>query len=218
MDAATKARMFEPFFTTKEVGKGTGLGLPSAYGIAKQSGGNISIYSELGVGTTVRVYLPRTNLPAPARVEAAVSPTPEPEPAPQGGDETILVVEDEAGVRNSVARILSSAGYTVITAVNGADAMCLLETHNGDIELVLTDVIMPKMNGAELAKEMARVWPGTQVLFMSGYSGDAIVHKGILEPGTEFIGKPFKAADLTRKVRQVLDSHIDAKVSKIATP
>ena len=210
MDEATKARMFEPFFTTKEVGKGTGLGLPTAYGIAKQSGGNLSIYSELGVGTIVRIYLPRTYLPETPEAKQEVTPEPEP------GHETILVVEDEAGVRKSIDRILSSAGYTVLTAVNGADALRVCETHVGAIALVLTDVIMPKMNGANLARELIRRWPAARVLFMSGYSGDAIVHKGILDAGTEFIGKPFKAADLTRKVRQVLDAPLAAETSKTA--
>ena len=209
MDDATKDRMFEPFFTTKEVGKGTGLGLPTAYGIAKQSGGNVTVYSELGVGTTVRVYLPRTLLPAPTVAERAA------DHELVEGHETILVVEDEAGVRKSTARILRAAGYTVLTAENGVDALCRFDAHEGRINLVLTDVIMPKMDGATLANELADKWPQTHVLFMSGYSGDAIVHKGILDPGTDFIGKPFKAADLTRKVRLLLDADAAATSARM---
>jgi PAS domain S-box-containing protein len=204
MDADTKARVFEPFFTTKEVGKGTGLGLPTAYGIAKQSGGNITVYSELGVGSTFRVYLPRNAsevAPTTDKIVCAENTT---------GSETIMVVEDEAGVRNSARRILGTCGYNVLTAENGVDALEKCNAHEGDIDLVLTDVVMPKMSGAAFAVELARVRPQTRILFMSGYSGDAIVHQGILDAGTQFIGKPFSAGDLTRKVREMLDTERDA--------
>jgi two-component system, cell cycle sensor histidine kinase and response regulator CckA len=201
MDAATKARMFEPFFTTKEVGKGTGLELPTVYGILKQSGGHITVYSEPGVGSTFRAYLPR------GASSAAQVHTPELlHPIDVRGTETILVVEDEDAVRKSAARILSSCGYTVLTAEHGLDALQVLELHAGKVSLVLTDVIMPKMNGELLAREIGRLWPQTHVLFMSGYSGDAILGGGALNSDTHFIGKPFNASDLTRKVRQLLDA------------
>jgi PAS domain S-box-containing protein len=204
MDAATQARAFEPFFTTKDPGRGTGLGLSTAYGIVKQSGGNVSVYSELGVGTTIRVYLPRTSDLAPTVAEPLASAM------PAVGHETVLVVEDEEGVRNSAARILSAAGYTVLTAENGIEALRQFDVPEREIALVLTDVVMPKMSGAVLTRELARQWPRTRVLMMSGYSGDAIVHKGILDPGTQFIGKPFNATDLTRKVRTLLDAGPEA--------
>ena len=204
MDVETKARVFEPFFTTKEVGKGTGLGLPTAYGIAKQSGGNITVYSEVGVGSTFRVYLPRNASeaePATGKIACAEN---------TAGSETVMVVEDEAGVRNSARRILGACGYNVLTAENGVDALEKCDAHEGEVDLVLTDVVMPKMSGAAFAVELARLRPQTRILFMSGYSGDAIVHKGILDPGTQFIGKPFSAVDLTRKVREMLDTDRDA--------
>lgn len=204
MDGPTKARLFEPFFTTKPVGKGTGLGLSTVFGIVKQSGGNVRVYSEPGMGTTFRVYLPRDMSATPAAAKA---------PAPTAillGTETILVVEDEAAVRNSTSRVLTAAGYTVLTAEHGADALTQCEAHDGLIDLVLTDVVMPKLGGAPFARELAKVRPEIRILFMSGYSGDAIVHKGILDAGTQFIGKPFSASDLTHKVREVLDADRDA--------
>jgi PAS domain S-box-containing protein len=200
MDAATKAHMFEPFFTTKEVGKGTGLGLPTAYGIIRQSGGNITVYSEPGVGSTFRVYLPQ----APSASETRLA-----DPAASlmaGGNETILVVEDEPGVRQSTSRILGARGYKVLTAENGQDALRVSLEHEGVIDLVLTDVVMPRMGGVMLARQMSMRRPQARILFMSGYSGDAIARDGALDPGTQFIGKPFSATDLTRKVRQLLDS------------
>jgi hypothetical protein len=204
MDAATQARIFEPFFTTKEKGKGTGLGLSTVYGIVKQSGGNIWVYSEPGQGTTLRIYLPReiaaaTKLTGSRLKALSARPT---------GTETILVVEDEKAVCEIAERILSMSGYTVLTAVTADAALRSCRTHEGTIHLLLTDVVMPQMGGKVLAERVALARPGIKVLYMSGYTDDAIVHHGTLDPGTYFISKPFSAADLTRKVREVLDSDI----------
>ena len=207
MDAETRARIFEPFFTTKGKGKGTGLGLSTAYGIIKQSGGHIWVYSEPGQGTTFSVYLPREaggTMPAPGSREIA--------PAAHG-DETILLVEDEDAVRELARRILDGSGYAVLTAANGGEALLACERHAGPIHLVLTDVVMPLMSGRALADRLARVRPEARVLYMSGYTDNAIVHHGRLDAGTHFIGKPFNATDLARKVREVLDAApVDAEV------
>ena len=206
LDAETAAHLFEPFFTTKEVGKGTGLGLATVYGIVKQSEGYITAYSEPGHGTTFKIYLPRAAAPG----ASPPSPTPSPPPAAPGrttarGSETILVVEDEEAVRSLSRRALEASGYTVLAAADGPDAVRLLERYGGPIHLVLTDVIMPGMNGRELAHRLVQRRPGLRVLYMSGYPGDAIVHRGALEPGTAFLQKPFMPEDLARKVREVLD-------------
>jgi len=202
MDAATQARIFEPFFTTKEQGKGTGLGLSTVYGIVKQSGGNIWVDSEPGHGTTFKIYLPReisAKLTATASKLAAV-------PTPLTGTETILVVEDEEAIRDIAKRILREAGYTVLTAASPDDALMACKTRPGKIDLLLTDVVMPQMGGRVLAETLVVARPWIKVLYMSGYTDDAIVHHGTLNPGTHFIAKPFSAANLARKVREVLDS------------
>jgi CheY-like chemotaxis protein len=198
MSAATRDRIFEPFFTTKEKGKGTGLGLATAFGIVKQSGGNIWVYSEPGAGTTFKIYLPRVDASAAKirRVPAEAGAT---------GTETVLVAEDEDAVRRAAVRILESAGYRVLVAANGDAAVRLCEQHQDEIRLLLTDVVMPNMSGRELALRVRALIPGLTVLFMSGYADDAIVHHGVLDPGTRFIGKPFSVAELRRKVREVLD-------------
>jgi CheY-like chemotaxis protein len=203
MDEETRTHIFEPFFTTKEKGKGTGLGLSTVYGIVKQSGGSIWVYSEAGRGSTFKVYLPRVDAPATelARRPASEMPT---------GSETVLVVEDEAAVGKLAERILRRAGYKVLSAAGGGDALLLGERHQGAIDLLLTDVVMPQMSGRELAERLARICPGLKVLYMSGYTDNAIVHHGVLEPGTSFIGKPFAAAELARKVREVLDEAKEA--------
>ena len=200
MDEQTKARIFEPFFTTKEKGKGTGLGLSTVYGIVKQSGGNIWVYSEPGQGTTFKIYLPR-------ELSAATATATKPPTVPRRatGTETILVVEDEEALRKVAKRTLDAAGYTVLTAADGDEALLTCARHAGDIHLLLTDVVMPRMSGRALAQELSKTRPTLKVLYMSGYTDDAIVHHGVLDAGTHFLGKPFTAADLTRKVREVLD-------------
>ena len=198
MDPEIRSRIFEPFFTTKEKGKGTGLGLSMVYGIVKQSCGNIWVYSEPDQGTTFKIYLPRVDEPvsvraAPRSKEMAT------------GHETILLVEDEPSVRKAIDRILSMAGYRVLTAANGGEALLVCETHQGVIDLMLTDVIMPKMSGGELAERLKKLYPNLKVLFASGYTDNAIADRGILTPGTRFLAKPFTVAELTSKVREVLE-------------
>jgi CheY-like chemotaxis protein len=202
MDAATQARIFEPFFTTKEKGRGTGLGLSTVYGIVKQSGGNIWVYSEPGQGTTFKIYLPRelsAKMTVTASRLAAIQ-------TPPTGTETILLVEDEEAVRDVTKRILREAGYTVLTAATASDALLTCQAHRGKVHLLLTDVVMPQMSGRVLAERLLLARPEIKVIHMSGYADDAILHHGTLAPGTHFIGKPFSAADLTKKVREVLDS------------
>ena len=200
MDAATQARIFEPFFTTKEKGKGTGLGLATVYGIVKQSGGWIWVYSEPGHGTTFKIYLPRVT-------EAAAPAAPSPAPSVSvRGTETVLLVEDEEMIRNLVQKVLKANGYTVLVAASGRDAERVAEQHDGPIHLLVTDVVMPGMNGREVAQRLAGARAGIQVLYLSGYTDDAIVHHGVLEPGVAFLQKPFTPAMLGRKVREVLDS------------
>ncbi|HMG21415.1 MAG TPA: ATP-binding protein, partial [Kofleriaceae bacterium] len=200
MDHKTKARLFEPFFTTKEKGKGTGLGLSTVYGIVKQSEGGIAVTSEPGSGTTFRISLPRdvaAKLPSASltRTRSVTRPT---------GSETVLVVEDEAALLKVARRTLESAGYTVLSAANGSEALLTFAPYAGEIHLLLTDVIMPRMGGRDLAEQLARTRPALKVLYMSGYTDDAIVHHGVLDAGTAFIGKPFTAVQLTQKVREVL--------------
>ena len=200
MDQTTQARIFEPFFTTKEKDKGTGLGLSTVFGIVKQSGGDIRVTSAPGQGSRFELYLPRATS---GTVPAAIDPTTT--PAPVAGSETVLVVEDEAELRNVARRILVDMGYEVITAADGKEALRVCERYQGKIHLVLTDVIMPEIGGKALADRLAETLPGSKILFMSGYTDDAIAHHGVLDPGTHFIAKPFTAADLARKVRKVLD-------------
>jgi CheY-like chemotaxis protein len=199
MDATTRERIFEPFFTTKEMGKGTGLGLSTVYGIVKQSGGNIWVTSEPGRGTTFDILLPRV-------AAAAAGPRLRPVTTTVTGSETVLVVEDEALVRGVVERVLRNTGYRVLVAANAKEALRLCEQHGDDIDLLLTDVVMPEMSGRELVERIATVSPGLKTLYMSGYPDNAIVQHGVLRPVTPFLGKPFSAPDLTRKVREVLDS------------
>jgi len=200
MDRETLSHLFEPFFTTKEKGEGTGLGLSTVYGIVKQSGGNIWAYSELGQGTTFKVYLPWAE-------EAVETYKPKPVPTvPPGGSETILLVEDEESVRTVVSKILQNKGYTVLEAHHGNEALQVCERHRGPIHLVVTDVVMPQMSGRELAKRLKRLYPEIRVLFMSGYPDRAIVHHGVLEAGTAFLQKPFALNALEYKVRELLDT------------
>jgi two-component system cell cycle sensor histidine kinase/response regulator CckA len=199
MDAETRAHIFEPFFTTKVMGRGTGLGLSMAYGIVKQSGGFLEVYSELGHGTTFKIYLPRVEEPAEALSGKSV-------PAPTlRGSETILLVEDNRQVRELAASVLSSCGYRVLVADSAAAVVSLCEQHGGPIHLLLTDVVMPGSGGREIAKQITVRRPGIKVLYMSGYTTNAIVHHGVLDPGTSFLQKPFTPAVLAGKVREVLD-------------
>ena len=200
MDESTQAHLFEPFFTTKEVGKGTGLGLATVYGIVKQSGGYIWVYSEPGRGTTVKVYLPRV----PGAAEPPL-PAPEP-PALRGGHETVLLVEDAAPVRTLARRSLEACGYQVIDAADGPSALELSARHTGEIAVLVTDVVMPGMSGRELAERLAPTRPAMKVLYTSGYTDDAMVRQGVLNAGVAFLQKPFVPDSLARKVRDVLDS------------
>ncbi|PYO96969.1 MAG: hypothetical protein DMD60_08460 [Gemmatimonadetes bacterium] len=199
MDETTQAHLFEPFFTTKEVGKGTGLGLATVYGIVKQSGGYIWVYSEPGHGTTVKIYLPRV----PGVAEAPV-PLTEPKPV-RGGDETVLLVEDAAPVRTLARRSLEARGYRVLDAPDGPSALALSAGHGGGIDILVTDVVMPGMSGRELAERLAPQRPSMKVLYTSGYTDDTMVRQGVLTAGVAFLQKPFVPDTLARKVRDVLD-------------
>jgi two-component system, cell cycle sensor histidine kinase and response regulator CckA len=200
MDAATQAHVFEPFFTTKAKGKGTGLGLSTVYGIVKQSGGFIWVYSELGKGTTIKTYFPKSE------AMAAASPT---ETKPQlefTGLETVLLVEDESAVRSLTSRILRDRGYNVLEAADGMEALRISQEYKSEIQLVLTDVVMPGMGGKALVSRIGELRPGVKTLFISGYTDNAISHHGILDSGVAFLQKPFTLDGLVRKVREVLDS------------
>jgi PAS domain S-box-containing protein len=206
MSAETLAHIFEPFYTTKESGRGTGLGLSTVYGIVKQSGGHVSVYSELGKGTTFKVYLPRVDDPvqAPATVEAPGSASAE-------GAETILLVEDEPAVRELARMVLSERGFSVIEAQSPEDAVRLAGKHGVEIHLLLTDVVMPGMSGHDLAKQLTARHPNLRVLYMSGYTHNMIAENGTLEEGLSFLQKPFTPQVLTQKVREVLSRSVHAK-------
>ena len=202
MDEPTRAQIFEPFFTTKPHGEGTGLGLPTVYGIVKQSGGTIAVETAVGAGTTFRIAFPAdrsgavvSNLPAS---RASVQPPP--------GKGTILVVEDEDAVRQLAQRVLTAAGYRVLTAATGPEALLICEKDSSPIDLLLTDIVMPQMSGAELAQRLLQLRPTIHVLFMSGYSGTAISHHGVLARETQLLEKPFTGVELAGRVRQILDS------------
>jgi len=199
IDRQTQARIFEPFFTTKEPGKGTGLGLSTVYGIVKQSGGYIMVYSEPGRGSVFKVYLPRVEeeVEAPGR-EGPAAPRPT-------ASETVLLAEDEGALRAIIREILEDGGYTVLEGATPDEALSVAHAHEGPIQLLLTDVVMPRMSGRELARQVAALRPDLKVLYMSGYTDEAVTHDGVLEPGAEFVQKPFTADALLRKVRRVLD-------------
>jgi PAS domain S-box-containing protein len=213
MDAKTQARIFEPFFTTKEPGKGTGLGLSTVYGIVKQSGGYIWVYSEPGKGATFKVYLPRIDQPGEAMApgEPGVAELPL-------ASETILLVEDEKAVRSLAKEVLECRGYHVLETAGAMEALEVGERHKEHIHLLLTDVVMPQMGGRELAEQLGRLHPETKVLFMSGYADNAVVHHGLLDPGTALLQKPFTAQALARKLREVLDSASDHKAGFATCP
>jgi PAS domain S-box-containing protein len=197
MDKETQSRIFEPFFTTKEKGKGTGLGLSTVYGIVKQSGGYVMVHSEEGHGSTFHIYLPRTE----GTAEKHAAPAPR---AAAGGTETILLVEDEESVRQLVRDTLQLKGYSVIEADNGEAGLAAAAKQKGKIDLVITDVVMPGMGGRELAAQLTKVRPETKVLYLSGYTEDAILSDGTIEKGTAFLQKPFTLQNLSRKVRELL--------------
>jgi CheY-like chemotaxis protein len=205
MDAETQAHIFEPFFTTKGAGHGTGLGLSTVYGIVKQSGGYIWVYSEAGRGTTFKVYLPVVDAPVEAKAAA-------PEISGTGkGSEAILLVEDEEAVRELASVVLAAQGYRVIEAENPAHAEELSAKHSSEIQLLLTDVVMPGMSGRELARRITARSPKLRVLYMSGYTDNVIATGGVLEPGVSFLQKPFTPRALTVKVREVLDTPVLTK-------
>jgi PAS domain S-box-containing protein len=199
MDEATKAKIFEPFFTTKEAGKGTGLGLATVYGIVKQSGGFIWVYSEPGNGTSFKIYLPRIDAPVEGVKTAGSLSVPR-------GTETVLLVEDAAAVRAVAKQVLERQGYTVLEAPDGEVALHVAQKHRGPIHLLLTDVVMPVLSGRRLAEQLALVRPDMKVLYASGYTDDSVVRHGILEAGTAYLQKPFTPDSLARKVREVLDA------------
>jgi CheY-like chemotaxis protein len=201
MDEAIKRYIFEPFFTTKGPGQGTGLGLATCYGIVKQHGGTIEVYSEPHQGTSFKIYLPR--------VEGVAERLPPPEPnaavIPRG-TEMVLLVEDEPGVRGLSARILSDLGYVVLQAADGEEALRIAQAHaDARIDLLLTDVVMPKLGGRQLAEHVAALFPGIKVLFTSGYTQGTVVQHSRLDRNVAFLPKPFTAAALARKVREMLD-------------
>jgi two-component system, cell cycle sensor histidine kinase and response regulator CckA len=200
MDAEVQQHIFEPFYTTKEIGKGTGLGLSTCYGIVKQHGGHIWVYSEVGHGTTFKIYLP----PVEELPDDALRP--EMLNGMLQGNETVLLVEDEPLVRELASTILQAQGYTVLAASNGEEALGTIQTASATIDLLITDVVMPGMRGKALAEQVARMYPDIKVLFISGYATDAIAQHGQLAPGTHFLSKPFTRTAFARKVREVLES------------
>jgi len=201
MSEQVKARAFEPFFTTKDVGQGTGLGLSTCYGIIKQSGGHISVYSEPGRGTTFKIYLPQVEPPTKIPIQHLDSPE-----LPRG-TETILLVEDDPALREMAATLLRRLGYTVLAAANGIEALSLKQQRDtGHVDLLFTDVVMPHMSGKELSERMRALYPHTRILFTSAYTENAIVHQGVLDKGVALLPKPFTPSALARKVREALDA------------
>jgi two-component system, cell cycle sensor histidine kinase and response regulator CckA len=199
MDNETQERLFEPFFTTKEQGKGTGLGLSTVYGIIKQNNGFIWVYSEIGKGTTFKVYLPKVKGDTKKEENERTSVS------ELGGSETVLIVEDDDSLRRLAQRALQQKGYHVLDAENGEDALRICVAHEGAIDLMVTDVVMPKIGGKKTAERLQPLYPNMKLIYMSGYTDDAIVHHGVLAPGLNFIEKPFSPEGLARKVREVLD-------------
>jgi CheY-like chemotaxis protein len=198
MDAETQAHLFEPFFTTKETGKGTGLGLSTVYGIVKQSEGYIWCYSEVGVGTTFKIYLPRVDEEASPGLKL-------PAPRMAQGSETVLLIEDDPSLRDLLCETLEGAGYTVLVAEGGTNALQIADEYAGAIQLIVTDVIMPGLTGRQAAEKIKSARSEVEILFISGYTSEAIAKHGVLEPEARYLSKPFAPDDLLRKVRDVLD-------------
>ena len=211
MDAATQARLFEPFFTTKEPGKGTGLGLSTIYGIVRQCGGNIFVYSEPGHGSSFKIYLPRVGVEGPARPGRLTAEE-------ARGDETVVLVEDEPMVKNLVSEVLRKSGYRVMEFVNGREAMSRLRHFSEPIHLLVTDVVMPGMSGIELARQLALGRPEMRILFLSGYTDDLVERQGALQPGRGFLQKPFTPDTLLRKVRGLLDAPVGDPAGSATPP
>ncbi|MDQ1334157.1 MAG: hypothetical protein QG552_1107, partial [Thermodesulfobacteriota bacterium] len=198
MDRETQENIFEPFFTTKEVGKGTGLGLATVYGIVKQNNGFIEVASEPGQGTAFRIYLPRHGGEAEEKVEAVEAEI------PRGRGETILIVEDDVSVLYLTERILDHLGYAVLTSASPAEALTMAREYQGEIHLLMTDVILPEMSGMDLAGEMLKIHPTIRTLFMSGYTADVIARQGMPEKAVHFVQKPFTFDRLARRVREAI--------------
>jgi CheY-like chemotaxis protein len=198
MSEKTRQRVFEPFFTTKEVGKGTGLGLAIVYGIVKQHNGFVNVYSELGHGSTFKVYLPLIRSAYGEEKEKSLSP-------PVGGTEMILIAEDDVEVRKLTKNVLEEFGYTVVEAIDGEDAISKFLKHKRKVDLVMLDVVMPRKNGKEVYQYVRKVRPDIKALFTSGYTADVIHEKGVLDEGLNFVSKPVAPTDLLRKLRDILD-------------
>jgi PAS domain S-box-containing protein len=201
MDSATQARIFEPFFTTKEAGSGTGLGLATVYGIVKQSGGYVWVYSEVGVGTTFKIYLPVAEGEAAARVVDDAAPV-----RAAGPHVSVLLVEDQDALREMIHEVLDDLGYTVVEAADGPRALELAAGRDAPVDLLLTDLVMPRMSGRELAEQLRQRWPGLRVLYMSGYTADVVARHGILEPGVQLLHKPFSTTELANRLREALNA------------
>jgi CheY-like chemotaxis protein len=200
MDKETIDNIFEPFFTTKDVTRGTGLGLATVFGIVKQNNGFVNVYSEPGKGTTFKIYLPHhVGEGVESRAEIVIE-------TPKGRGETVLLVEDEPAIMEMAKRMLERLGYRVVATDTASEAIRLAGNHTGEMHLLITDVIMPEMNGRDLADQLHTVHPDIKILFMSGYTADVIAHRGVLDEGVNFIQKPFSMRDLGIKVREVLDA------------
>jgi CheY-like chemotaxis protein len=199
MDEGIVDKIFDPFFTTKERGKGTGLGLAVVYGIVKQHGGYIYVYSEPGEGSSFKILFP------PTTDQVVREEVPRPDDAPAAGTETVLVVEDDRIVLNLVERILGERGYVVRSASDGEEALDIAREIGDDLELLVTDVVMPGMNGRELHRQLTGFCPNAKVLFMSGYTDNVIIHKGFVDEGVKFLQKPFTVKELTEKIRETLE-------------
>jgi two-component system, cell cycle sensor histidine kinase and response regulator CckA len=200
MDATTRSRLFEPFFSTKSRARGAGLGLSTVYGVVTQSGGHIEVDSAPGRGTVFKIYLPQVEKPAVAQKPGA------PTAKLQQGSETVLLVEDEDEVRAAVSESLQMRGYTVLKARHSKEAVMICRRHEGPIHLLLTDVVMPQMTGPELTQRVSLLRPEMKVLYVSGYTSEALNRRNMLEPGTAFLQKPFTPDALARQVRAVLDA------------